>query len=518
MTLQLLKSCLRRIPICRQCPPSAKTIRTLSTLAADPPLSQYAQLNSQLHQFAQPVQSPPHLPRHIASLDNSRFLSLSPAQKELLNLMCEGKSVYFTGKAGAGKTEVLSRFIHFRRSDPFMALKTLITAPTGIAASHISGSTLHSRFGLKPSPIPKHNSAQELVKRANADINLLSRYILTDTLVIDEVSMVNKRDFEAISVAMGLLKSDFLTCQKVVRYLTKKAEKRAKAQAKKEASRSLESTCKVTPGHSLLSELKETATDLESWNFQLDPRTFFDKDAASKPFGGAQVVLSGDFYQLPPVERESEALVQYRQFVSKQFQGKDLEWHLSPYVFTGSEWGKLVRSGMKMVMLEKSFRHGDTDFTNFLDRLRVGEWDDDMIGLLQPRILSDDSHPEVQPIKLCAYRATAQDYNSENLRKIQSPQVDFYSHDHVVEIEQLAPILKSLSESRNPYADSAISIDGSTESHESLLDAHSLDFTSLPVPALLNLRIGAQVVLSKNQRIGSGLVNGTRGKVVDFHE
>ena len=42
--------------------------------------------------------------------------------------------------------------------------------------------------------------------------------------------------------------------------------------------------------------------------------------------------------------------------------------------------------------------------------------------------------------------------------------------------------------------------------------------TLAPVPAKLELRIGAQVMLAKNVNIQSGLVNGARGVVVGFEK
>ena len=42
--------------------------------------------------------------------------------------------------------------------------------------------------------------------------------------------------------------------------------------------------------------------------------------------------------------------------------------------------------------------------------------------------------------------------------------------------------------------------------------------TLAPVPAKLELRIGAQVMLAKNVNVQSGLVNGARGVVVGFEK
>ena len=46
-----------------------------------------------------------------------KLQSLSQEQTELFNIMKSGENVYFTGKAGSGKTEVLKIFIQYLRSN-----------------------------------------------------------------------------------------------------------------------------------------------------------------------------------------------------------------------------------------------------------------------------------------------------------------------------------------------------------------------------------------------------------------
>ena len=56
---------------------------------------------------------------------------------------------------------------------------------------------------------------------------------------------------------------------------------------------------------------------------------------------------------------------------------EDKVWHQSPFVFTSAQWGRL---GMERVVLRESHRQGkDKAFVDFLDRLRVGEFDETII-------------------------------------------------------------------------------------------------------------------------------------------
>ncbi|KAI9328824.1 P-loop containing nucleoside triphosphate hydrolase protein [Obelidium mucronatum] len=287
--------------------------------------------------------------------------ALSLDQEKLLAAMTRGESVYFTGKAGAGKTEVLRRFIELCKGDITRKYRTQVTAPTGIAAAHITGGTLHSRFGLKVGVDPKRNDPKEIFNRCQHNTNLMARYILSKTVIIDEISMVHKREFDSISKAMSLLKSDLNSCSKVYDHMFAKLT--TKGLSTEEVHQALGAS---------------------------DAGGLWDPDAISKPFGGAQVVLSGDFYQLPPIEKMSDEVIMYRQTITELYgscPSESLEWHLSPYVFTSLEWKKLQEMcGMKTHVLGKSFRQTNQEFVAFLDRLRIGEWDKSMHGFLHSRL------------------------------------------------------------------------------------------------------------------------------------
>ncbi len=85
------------------------------------------------------------------------------------------KSLFVTGRAGTGKSTLLQLFRKTTRK------KTVVLAPTGVAALNVGGQTIHSFFGFPPHPIPN----SEIRKRRNHKL-----YKNLNVLVIDEISMV----------------------------------------------------------------------------------------------------------------------------------------------------------------------------------------------------------------------------------------------------------------------------------------------------------------------------------------
>ncbi|HRQ86680.1 MAG TPA: AAA family ATPase, partial [Candidatus Saccharibacteria bacterium] len=139
-----------------------------------------------------------------------------------LEIMLSGESVFLTGPAGSGKTYVLNQFIKLAKHS---GKKVSVTATTGLAATHLGGSTIHSWAGIGvddalPSDFLHHLSKgrREIIEK-------------TDILIIDEISMLHDYRLDMVDEVCRLARQ---------------------------------------------------------------------KD---EPFGGIQIVMSGDFFQLPPINR-----------------------------------------------------------------------------------------------------------------------------------------------------------------------------------------------------------------------
>ena len=105
-------------------------------------------------------------------------------QAQALTVMMRGDSVFLTGAPGAGKTYVLNQFIRLAKQ---AGKSVAVTASTGIAATHIGGTTIHSWSGLG---IKDALTQWDLDKLKNSS-KYVKRYNATDILVIDEVSMLH---------------------------------------------------------------------------------------------------------------------------------------------------------------------------------------------------------------------------------------------------------------------------------------------------------------------------------------
>lgn len=140
-----------------------------------------------------------------------------------LEIMLKGESVFLTGAAGSGKTYLLNQFIRLAKSD---GKHVSVTATTGLAATHLGGTTIHSWSGMGIHDELPNNFVDHLAKGRREIIEK------TDVLIIDEVSMLHDYRLDMVD--------------DICRLVRKKP------------------------------------------------------DIA---FGGIQVIMSGDFFQLPPVNR-----------------------------------------------------------------------------------------------------------------------------------------------------------------------------------------------------------------------
>ncbi|MEO8863000.1 MAG: PIF1 family DEAD/DEAH box helicase [Candidatus Saccharimonadales bacterium] len=151
-------------------------------------------------------------------------------QELTLEILMDGHNVLLTGPAGSGKTYVLNDFIKRAKRD---GRHVSVTATTGLAATHLSGNTIHawSGIGIHDSLPPDFH--ENLTKARKDTITK------TDVLIIDEISMLH---------------------------------------------------------HYRLDMVDEIARKVRRSN---------------KPFGGIQVILCGDFFQLPPVTRSGQERGQF---------------------------------------------------------------------------------------------------------------------------------------------------------------------------------------------------------------
>lgn len=111
--------------------------------------------------------------------------TLSPEQAAVFAAIeTTRENLFVTGRAGTGKSTLLNHLAHNTSK------QIVICAPTGVAALNVGGQTIHSLFRLPIGVIADHELEQ------NDQLRKLLNTI--ETLVIDEVSMVNADLLDAI--------------------------------------------------------------------------------------------------------------------------------------------------------------------------------------------------------------------------------------------------------------------------------------------------------------------------------
>lgn len=186
------------------------------------------------------------------------------------------------------------------------------------------------------------------------------------------------------------------------------------------------------------------------------------------PFGGMQVVAVGDFFQLPPVVRESE------QGTIDLDTGEAREARV-PFAFRSNAWRTM---NPIVCYLHEQHRQSDADSAIVLGAMRRGVVGNDARALLHARVEAARSAPESAP-KLFSRNLNVDRMNDERLASVQGT---------LKRYDMMA---------RGP-------------TH--LVDALKRGCLS---PETLSLKPGAQVMFTKNDPAGR-YVNGTLGEVIGF--
>src|SRR6188474_571280 len=104
-------------------------------------------------------------------------------QDQAMDILKTGANVFLTGEPGAGKTHTINRYVAYLREH---GIEPSLTASTGIAATHISGMTIHSWSGIG---IRGRLTPHDLAAIAGND-RIRKRLVKARVLIIDEISML----------------------------------------------------------------------------------------------------------------------------------------------------------------------------------------------------------------------------------------------------------------------------------------------------------------------------------------
>jgi len=195
-------------------------------------------------------------------------------------------------------------------------------------------------------------------------------------------------------------------------------------------------------------------------------RDLFDKiDVIAKsirgnlqPFGGLQVILVGDFYQLPPVSEN-------------EYDPSDV------YAFNAAAWDNTIDRTFNLTQV---FRQKDERFIEMLNNMRIGELTQENINMIRKLDRPLNIPNGLTPVMLFSKRDEARRENARRLAALPDNKMHTYEASDW----------------------------GITDQNKKDLDKKCM------YPTTLSLKIGAQVVLLKN--ISKELVNGLTGIIKEF--
>ncbi|XP_055639285.1 ATP-dependent DNA helicase PIF1 [Toxorhynchites rutilus septentrionalis] len=310
---------------------------------------------------------------------------LNEEQKMVLNACKSGRSVFFTGSAGTGKSYLLRKIISTLPPDG-----TVATASTGVAACLIGGTTLHSFAGIGGGEAELQR-CYEMAARPNSS----QIWRKCKRLIIDEISMVDGDYFEKIEA--------------VARYVRK----------------------------------------------------------SDKPFGGIQLILCGDFFQLPPVVK----IDRFARGVNSQDNDKGVR-----FCFQTKAWKECVQSMYELTVVH---RQKDPEFIALLNSIRIGRVTPEIRDRLTLTSKQKIETEGILATQLCSHTNDADVINQSKLNNLTGEENTFYATDSDIHATKV-------------------------------LDKQ------VQAPGKLVLKTGAQVMLLKNLNIAEGLVNGARGVVINY--
>lgn len=332
--------------------------------------------------------------------------SLTIEQRAVFNHLLRGKNLFLTGGGGVGKSYLLSVICEelpkWKKQWEDRIITVQMCAMTGCAALLLShrAKTLHSWSGIG---LGKGTTKEIFVKiRRNAQA--MRRWLSTDLLIIDEISMMTAE---------------------------------------------------------LLDKLNELAKLVRK---------------NKRPFGGIQLVLVGDFFQLPPIRKALES-----------------DPNQPLFAFEAESWSELMPEAYELTQI---MRQKDEVFQTILKEARVGKLSQSSCSILEERYGQNWRAGKIRPTLLFPRRAEVDLINDSNFRELKGRRETY--------------------EARLVYSGKApIGFDEKSEAFQRALQQFDSD---APYNKELSLVEDAQVMLIANIDPTLGLVNGSRGVIIGFCE
>lgn len=273
--------------------------------------------------------------------------------------------IFLTGKAGTGKTTFLKN----------LAARThkqlTIVAPTGIAALNAGGVTIHSQFLLPFGMfVPDRNSAFDF----NHGANFYTAHMLAQKHPLNSIRKQVLRSIDLLVIdEVSMLRADLLDA--------------------------------------------------------IDARMKAARGNYAQSFGGVQLLLIGDLYQLPPVVKRDEEMI--------------LKSHYNSAWFFESK--ALKQDGFVYIELDKIFRQNDNAFIDLLNNLRNNQPTKADIDELNKHYKTPEEIQELKEvITLTTHNYKADELNNHALRQLETSSHVLHANIEGEFPESMYPVLERL--------------------------------------------------------------------------
>lgn len=206
---------------------------------------------------------------------------------------------------------------------------------------------------------------------------------------------------------------------------------------------------------------------------------------SNKPFGGIQIIFSGDFYQLPPI-------------------GNKQDIDTIKFCFESELWSETFDY---QFLLDRQFRQSDNIYIDILHKIREGTIHKDGCSVLEKRVgvsyntdEKDKDKENIKPIKLFPIKKSVDDINKKEMDNIVAVSKKY---KYTTYYEPGNDIIHSKNykmptiEQRN--------------TEEQYIVKNSL------FESELELKVGCQVMCIKNLDLDIGICNGSTGIVIGFN-
>jgi len=211
-----------------------------------------------------------------------------------------------------------------------------------------------------------------------------------------------------------------------------------------------------------------------------------------RPFGGIQVIFTGDFFQLPPV-------------------GNDNEPETSMFSFESEKWFQVFPL-KNNIQLAQMFRQRDENYIKILLEIRKGQISEESKEILSKyvkRSFDKEAHNGAIPTKLFPVKSKVEYVNNAMFSKLENEEIVFDS----IEKGNYTTYVESNKLIEAQILMKCLSL--TPEEIEYEIDSMN---RNINIEKKLRLKCGALVMCTFNIDLESGICNGSQGIIVDFKE